>query len=334
MRSSSAFNCIRYLYPSSTQEKSVFYSTYSLVPVYGNDYYDYYYKTNLQSPADPSKLCDLMSDPSVPFKPTLLIGVLGFNDLRRDLNNNVYNMIRPVKFSLEFDIGVTFRGLRKSQVVSVPQLTDFTDTLHNLTRYNTISPEGIAYNQINLATDIVYRLIRVGKYGEANPITFYEIMNGTNGDSNVSNSPIKGYRTVSHTYMLKAKRTLLVFGYDRDDQEWVFKIYGNHGNSSGKSINANYIQYYYCYEIAEDTEDSLYITCFNSTQYEGGQDSYASNEYQPCFNMRDYNYGDDDAAAVYLTKNRFCIYCGKDYVYKDNKNNSFKLEDIYPGGLY
>lgn len=65
----------------------------------------------------------------VPFKPTFLLGILGHNEVDADnfeytnqagdrVNDiKTFQMIKPVKFNLEFDIGVTFRGLRKVQVV-------------------------------------------------------------------------------------------------------------------------------------------------------------------------------------------------------------------------
>lgn len=135
-----SFNLMRYLYPSSNQEKSVYYSTSSLREQlnYGEiTDCPYVYQSgpnmgaiydertgNLQQPSKikSGELCNLLSDPTIPFKPTLLIGILGFNDAGciwdPTTRNVVYHdFIKAVKFNLEFDIGVTFRGLRKSQVV-------------------------------------------------------------------------------------------------------------------------------------------------------------------------------------------------------------------------
>lgn len=57
-----------------------------------------------------------VSSPSIPFKPTLLFGILGSNKVSGQ-KNTVKNIMKPVKFNLEFDIGVIFRGLRKADVV-------------------------------------------------------------------------------------------------------------------------------------------------------------------------------------------------------------------------
>lgn len=125
------FNCVRYLYPSSQQEKSLYFSTtdlvdqfqkpaeadpdrvkawYAMKPVAANDYKSTY-------------ITNLHADPNCPFKPTFLIGVLKVDDLVKGAGDNALNpsetrgQIYPVTFNLEFDIGVTFRGLRKTQVV-------------------------------------------------------------------------------------------------------------------------------------------------------------------------------------------------------------------------
>lgn len=122
------FNCVRYLYPSSQQEKSLYFSTTDLVeqlkdPEAGDKWYglrpidnDYY----------SSKITNLHADPNCPFKPTFLVGVLKVDELSIDpaandnqviLPETAKGQIYPVTFNLEFDIGVTFRGLRKTQVV-------------------------------------------------------------------------------------------------------------------------------------------------------------------------------------------------------------------------
>lgn len=137
----STFNLIRYLYPSSQQEKSTYYSTSSLVQQFTRD--DSVSKFAFTAdgevaPEDlkPEYLTNYYESPTVPFKPTFLIGVLGANDVdysefdkhitieeqgqpRDVIVRKSYGkqMIKPVKFNLEFDIGVTFRGLRKTQVV-------------------------------------------------------------------------------------------------------------------------------------------------------------------------------------------------------------------------
>ena len=130
------FNCTRYLYPSSQQEKSLYHSTNDLKIQQSNDY------TNDLNPyclikANPntydrveynkSYITNLYEDPNCPFKPTFLLGVLSVESFQlnpdkigetgiQNENNMIYK-IKPVTFNLEFDIGVTFRGLRKSQIV-------------------------------------------------------------------------------------------------------------------------------------------------------------------------------------------------------------------------
>lgn len=132
--SGQAFNCVRYLYPQNQQEKSAFYSTDNLNRVYEKDSNSIIYTTNINLPEGETAvafdgrdhLCSLTESPAIPFKPTLLIGVLGDSELtgytqnNNDLNVNFVrfgNKIKPIKFNCEFDIGVTFRGLRKTQVV-------------------------------------------------------------------------------------------------------------------------------------------------------------------------------------------------------------------------
>lgn len=130
------FNLIRYLYPSSQQEKSTYYSTSSLneQQEINNEVNSHYILTKSDTDTYSSEaLTNLLESPVVPFKPTLLLTILGHNDSKTqdysyrlpDDDPNIpprrstryERMIKPVKFNLEFDIGVTFRGLRKTQVV-------------------------------------------------------------------------------------------------------------------------------------------------------------------------------------------------------------------------
>lgn len=133
--SGQAFNCTRYLYPQNQQEKSSFYSTSNLESVFTKDPNSIMYKSETEPTVDTTynafdfrdHLCSLSESPSIPFKPTLLIGVLGDNEttvvntVDTDHGNINFarfgNKIKPIKFNCEFDIGVTFRGLRKTQVV-------------------------------------------------------------------------------------------------------------------------------------------------------------------------------------------------------------------------
>ena len=128
------FNCTRYLYPQTQQEKSLFYSTNDLRPQFRKDNNSILYKEVEDGYDGTFALCHPSENVSTPFKPTLLIGVLANSDMTiskertPDLdhiaeevfidNTPIYHhKIRPVKFNCEFDIGVTFRGLRKTQVV-------------------------------------------------------------------------------------------------------------------------------------------------------------------------------------------------------------------------
>ena len=125
------FNCVRYLYPSSQQEKSLYFSTtdleeQTLAPNTGDKWY--YIRTVDNAKYSSSKITNLHADPNCPFKPTFLIGVLKVDDLQPNGDvsdqqpdptdpDDTLGQIYPVTFNLEFDIGVTFRGLRKTQVV-------------------------------------------------------------------------------------------------------------------------------------------------------------------------------------------------------------------------
>ena len=60
----------------------------------------------------------LVETPQVPFKPTFLVGLL--NDkltIENDDTGDPLDIIPRAEFALEADVGVTFRGLRKSPVV-------------------------------------------------------------------------------------------------------------------------------------------------------------------------------------------------------------------------
>jgi len=132
------FNCVRYLYPSSQQEKSLYFSTTDLVeqiqtlkPYAAADattqQQKWYKLVPVANGYDSTKITNLHADPNCPFKPTFLIGVLKVDDIFPEAATNenqgptdpenCKGQIYPVTFNLEFDIGVTFRGLRKTQVV-------------------------------------------------------------------------------------------------------------------------------------------------------------------------------------------------------------------------
>ena len=122
-----SFNCVRYLYPSSQQEKSLYFNTNDLVEQFdkNNNSILYGYDDNIT--LDSNRITNCYSNPNAPFKPTLLIGILGDTDITESrvvagyepaegdpipAHIVYFDKISPVKFNLEFDIGVTFRGLQ------------------------------------------------------------------------------------------------------------------------------------------------------------------------------------------------------------------------------
>jgi len=122
------FNCTRYLYPSSAQEKSLYLSTNDLKPQLeyaNNGLQNYMELTPVAGGPGINRdiITNLWSSPNCPFKPTFMVGILavdkpttgaGANEVTF---NGTTHQINPVTFNLEFDIGVTFRVLRKAQVV-------------------------------------------------------------------------------------------------------------------------------------------------------------------------------------------------------------------------
>lgn len=112
------FNCVRYLYPSSQQEKSLYFSTNDLVDQYNIDAGDAYYYRKISASYSSDNICNVAANPNCPFKPIFLLGILQVEELDYGGEEpGTKNKIHPVTFNLEFDIGVTFRGLRKAQVV-------------------------------------------------------------------------------------------------------------------------------------------------------------------------------------------------------------------------
>lgn len=132
----SSLRVTRYLYPENFSEKSQYVSTNLLIPQYEVDSesknaYDMYnivygdsenrlrrtiipYEWDTKLPTNP------VNDPTLGFKPILLIGVLSgdgpsykFQDGRIVYGNN----LKPTTFCLDFSIDVTFRGLRYTKMV-------------------------------------------------------------------------------------------------------------------------------------------------------------------------------------------------------------------------
>lgn len=113
------FNCIRYLYPSSQQEKSLYFSTNDLKQQLADDPGAVWYQTDTVAAGyDSQYITNIASNPNCPFKPTFLVGILAVDKpIWGETIEQTQHKIHPVIFNLEFDIGVTFRGLRKAQVV-------------------------------------------------------------------------------------------------------------------------------------------------------------------------------------------------------------------------
>lgn len=110
------FEVIRYITPYNIQEKSQYIATDSLKYWYDN----YNYRDNkfdlgtygsesvqiFQDSCVSKNPCYLERDPSIPFKPTYLVGVIGLDELSGDCI-----------FNIEMDVCCTFRGLRKSSTM-------------------------------------------------------------------------------------------------------------------------------------------------------------------------------------------------------------------------
>lgn len=111
LNSGAPFEVIRYINPSTVQEKSQYLSTDSLRAWY--DRYDVnqmQYVNNEGSDnipyVDPKNPCYLEKFEGIPFKPTYLVGVESFGN-----NGGI------CVFNVELDICITFRGLRKSRTM-------------------------------------------------------------------------------------------------------------------------------------------------------------------------------------------------------------------------
>lgn len=146
-----AYEIVRQLYPENAYEKSQFISTKLLVPQQTrlNNYdftYNCYYYRKLEGEVNGKKAIayqwdtkyptNLMSDPSCPFKPTLLVNVIAgpepqvveINETDPEGFQTVYylgvNKVSPVTFDIEFDVSVTFRGLRYNKFNSIPTMAE------------------------------------------------------------------------------------------------------------------------------------------------------------------------------------------------------------------
>lgn len=111
LNSGAPFEIIRYISPSSIQEKSQYIATDSLRAWYQQyDINNVEYTNDAQheniNNVDSKNPCYLEKNESIPFKPTYMIGCQGIDGI-----NGV------CVFNVELDICVTFRGLRKSRTM-------------------------------------------------------------------------------------------------------------------------------------------------------------------------------------------------------------------------
>lgn len=128
-----SYEITRYLYPSTIVEKSQFVSTTDLRQQYVRDnseffeYREFKWINGVNGERIPSKFTvnskyptNLLRNPGVSFKPTLLLNVIAGPDpttVTLDGEEVGVNKLKPTTFNIEFDIVVTFRGLRYSKVI-------------------------------------------------------------------------------------------------------------------------------------------------------------------------------------------------------------------------
>lgn len=121
--SGSMYNITRYLYPNTEEEKNQYINTKDLKRQYTQAIEEpYQLVCDYNEIDDPLCPNNPYSCNAVPFKPTFLIGVL--SPYKPFIGPNIqfyqtpvdqiigYNKLRPTIFTLEFEIVVTFRGLR------------------------------------------------------------------------------------------------------------------------------------------------------------------------------------------------------------------------------
>lgn len=124
----SIFNIKRYLYPQSVLEKNQFVNTKDLRPQFSQNANEpYSYDLSYGENFDKSLPNNFLEDSSVPFKPTLLVGVRSpykpfkapqieyYGGQRQQIIG--WNKLKPTVFTFEFEIVVTFRGLRYERIV-------------------------------------------------------------------------------------------------------------------------------------------------------------------------------------------------------------------------
>lgn len=124
----SMYNITRYLYPNTIQEKTQFVSTKTLKKQFTQSIAEpYYYVLDNSEQFDTSCPNNPVSNNTIPFKPTFLLTVKSPYKPFHGPNTNFYVTpetqeigyckLRPTVFSIEFEITVTFRGLRYQKSV-------------------------------------------------------------------------------------------------------------------------------------------------------------------------------------------------------------------------
>lgn len=126
--SGSMYNITRYLYPNTLQEKNQFINTKNLKKQFTQSIAEpYQYVLDANEENDINCPNNLISSPTLLFKPTFLLAVKSPYKPYQGPNTNFYiapetqiigyNKLRPTIFTIEFEIVVTFRGLRYQKTV-------------------------------------------------------------------------------------------------------------------------------------------------------------------------------------------------------------------------
>lgn len=124
----SMYNVSRYLYPTTQEEKNQFVNTKDLQKQLTQSIAEpYEYVLSQNTDFIPSLPNNLLEDSAVPFKPTFLLAVRSpyktfsapITTFYDGPNEEIigWNKLKPTVFTLEFEITVTFRGLRYQKVV-------------------------------------------------------------------------------------------------------------------------------------------------------------------------------------------------------------------------
>lgn len=128
LSSGSSFNIQRYLYPTSLQEKSQFINVKDLKKQFTQEVQEpYRYILDFDNISDSDCPNNPLSSATIPFKPTFLMSVrspykpftaptnIFYDGATEEMM--AFNKILPSTFSIEFEITVTFRGLRYDRIL-------------------------------------------------------------------------------------------------------------------------------------------------------------------------------------------------------------------------